>query len=51
MEKNKFDSIMGFLLGSIILVPFKIKPVLIVLFCVMRCTFLSKEKNGFQLNL
>lgn len=49
MEKNKFDSIMGFLLGSIILVPFKIKPVLIVLFLCYALYFFVKRKERFSI--
>jgi O-antigen ligase len=49
MEKNKLDSIMGFLLGSIILVPFKIKPILIVLFLCYALFFFVKTKKRFSI--
>lgn len=49
MEKNKFDSIMGLVLGSIILVPFKIKPVLIVLFFCYALYFFVKRKEHFSI--
>lgn len=49
MEKHKLDSIMGFLLGSIILVPFKIKPVLVALFFSYALFFIVKRKERFSI--
>ena len=49
MGKNKFDSVIGFLLGSIILVPFNIKPTLIALFLCYALFLFIKRKEQFPL--
>ena len=46
MGKNKFDSVMGLVLGSIILFPFNNKPVLIVLFlCYALFLFIKRKEQ------
>ncbi len=49
MGENKFDSVIGFLLGSIILVPFNIKPTLIALFLCYALFLFIKRKEQFPL--
>jgi O-antigen ligase len=49
MGKNKFDSVMGLVLGSIILVPFNCKPVLIALFLCYALFFFIKRKEKFSI--
>lgn len=48
MGKNKFDSVMGLVLGSIILIPFNSKPVLILLFLCYALFFFVKRKEQFS---
>lgn len=46
MGKNKFDSVMGLVLGSIILIPFNIKPTLIALFlCYTLFLFIKRKER------